>query len=92
MNIRKIEQKDNSILSRLIKTIFEEFDISKAGTVYADPTTDHLFELFQTKKSVYWVVEQNDEILGGCGIFPTIGLPGGVYRISEILYFCYSQR
>lgn len=53
------------------------------GTVYTDPTTDNLFELFQAEKSTYWVAEENGKLLGGCGIFPTRGLPEGYVELVK---------
>jgi putative acetyltransferase len=73
--IRHIEKKDNASLAKLIRKVFREFKIDRPGTVYNDPTTDGLFELFQTEKSSYWVAEENGILLGGCGIFPTEELP-----------------
>lgn len=52
-----------------------EFGANKPGTVFFDKTTDHLFELFQQPGSSYYVAENNGEMLGGGGIFPTDGLP-----------------
>ena len=46
ITIRKIEQKDNPIIAEIIRTALEEYDEAKPGTVYTDPTTDKLFELF----------------------------------------------
>ena len=54
---RQIEERDNEELSGLIKKVFEEFGIDIPGTVYTDPTTDALYELFQTPGSVYWIAE-----------------------------------
>jgi len=71
-------------LAELIRSVFREFSIDKPGTVYDDPTTDALFELFQTEKSVYWVAEENGKLLGGCGIYPTNGLPE---RCVELVKF-----
>ena len=85
---RKIEETDNVILSRLIRKVFEEFGIDMPGTVYTDPTTDALFELFKTPGSVYWIAEENNQILGGCGIFPTLGLPDGY---AELVKFYLSS-
>lgn len=59
------------------------------GTVYDDPSTDNLFELFQTKKSAYWVAEENGQLLGGCGIYPTEGLPEGC---AELVKFYLSPH
>ena len=73
--IRKIELKDNPVLAKLIKTVFWEFKIDKPGTVYTDPTTNDLYNLFKTPGSLYWVAEEDGKLLGGCGIYPTEGLP-----------------
>lgn len=73
--IRPIEKKDNPVLAGLIKTVFREFKIDKPGTVYTDPTTNDLFNLFTIPCSVYWVAEEDGKLLGGCGIYPTDGLP-----------------
>jgi putative acetyltransferase len=81
--LRQIEKKDNAPLAELIRKVFREFSIDKPGTVYDDPTTDALFELFQTEKSSYWVAEENGKLLGGCGIFPTNELPGGCAELVK---------
>ena len=81
--LRQIQEKDNVPLAELIRSVFREFKIDKLGTVYDDPTTDNLFKLFQTEKSVYWVAEENGKLLGGCGIFPTNGLPIGCAELVK---------
>ncbi len=77
MQIREIRKADNEPLAKLIRDVFEEMDIPRAGTVYSDPTTDTLFESFKTGKSVLWVAEENGTLSGSCGIYPTAGLPEG---------------
>jgi putative acetyltransferase len=81
--IRAIEKNDNAVLAELIRKIFREYKIDRPGTVYTDPTTDHLFELFQIKNSFYWVAVENEIILGGCGIYPTDGLPDGCVELVK---------
>ena len=88
---RKIEKRDNEILSRLIKKVFVEFGIDIPGTVYTDPTTDALYELFQMPGSVYWIAEENNVMLGGCGIYPTEGLPEGYAELVK-LYLSAESR
>ena len=75
IHIRNIEPSDNEAIAAVIRAALTEFGANKPGTVYFDPTTDHLFELFKAPGSVYYVAEQNGNILGGCGIFPTEALP-----------------
>lgn len=71
-----MEKKDNPVIASLIRTILEEFRIDRPGTAYTDPTTDDLFSLFSEPRSVYYVALKEGVIIGGCGIFPTNGLPG----------------
>jgi len=91
LEIRPIQPEDNVALARVIRSVLEEFDAAKPGTVYTDPTTDHLFELFQTPQSAYFVAVLNSEIVGGCGIFPTTGLPEGCTELVK-LYLAPATR
>ena len=81
---RKIELKDNSEIASIIRTALEEYDEAKPGTVYTDPTTDHLFELFSAPESAYFIAELHGELLGGCGVFPTLNLPNGYAELVKI--------
>ena len=83
LTIRKVQQNDNKHLTTLIKAVFDEYDAPKVGTVYSDPTTDDLYELFKNPKSVLWVVEENSEVLGCCGVYPTDGLPRGYAELVK---------
>lgn len=83
VQIRPIELRDNVELANLIREVFREFKIDKPGTVYTDPTTDHLYELFQQPKSFCFVAEENGVLLGGCGIYPTNGLPEGCVELVK---------
>ena len=66
--IRKIEPKDNLKIASVIRNIFEELDAPKVGTAYADPPLNTLFEVYQAENEIYFVVEEDGIILGGCGI------------------------
>lgn len=74
--VRTIQKSDNKPLATIIRKTLEEFGAAKQGTVYYDPTTDALYELFSgTPGSIYFVAEQDEKLLGGGGIFPSPGLP-----------------
>lgn len=75
MKIRNITQEDNPHIAAIIRSCLEEFNANKCGTVYFDASTDHLYELFQTPNSIYFIAEEEGKILGGGGIFPSRGLP-----------------
>src|SRR5690606_27791674 len=83
LTIRPIQLSDNEPLATLIRQVFREFKIDKPGTVYTDPTTDTLYELFQQPASAYFVAEENGTILGGCGVYPTEGLPEGCAELVK---------
>ncbi|MBP6398234.1 MAG: GNAT family N-acetyltransferase [Saprospiraceae bacterium] len=82
--IRAINPNDNYNLAKIIRSALEEFGANKPGTVYFDPTTDALFELFQTAGSAYFVAEEDGILLGGAGFFPTAGLPNGVAELVKM--------
>ena len=93
MNItfRTIEKRDNKNIADLIRNVFREFKIDRPGTVYYDPTTDDLYNLFQEPRSEYWIAEDNGIIIGGCGVYPTPGLPDGCAELVK-LYLSGSVR
>jgi putative acetyltransferase len=66
--IREIEPKDNLTIASVIRNVFEELDAPKVGTAYADPHLNTLFEVYQDDNVIYFVIEKDKIILGGCGI------------------------
>lgn len=87
INIRTIDRKDNAALAKLIRSTLKEFGANHPGTVYYDESTDHLFEIFQTDRSIYYVAELNNEIVGGGGIFPTEGLPTDTCELVKMYIY-----
>jgi len=75
LSIRTIQPADNQPLALIIRNALTEFGANKPGTVYYDPTTDALYDLFQTQGSIYYVAELNGQLIGGAGIYPSAGLP-----------------
>jgi len=88
--IRPIQLADNAAMAEVIRAVMREHGIDRPGSVYTDPTTDELFTLFQMKGSSYFVLADKDKLVGGCGIFPTEGLPEScaelvkLYLVSEL--------
>jgi putative acetyltransferase len=89
--IRPIQAKDNDALAKIVRHALAEFGANKPGTVYFDPTTDHLFELFQQPGALYWVATTNPRaentegtLLGGAGVFPSEGLPEGTCELVKM--------
>lgn len=88
--IRPIQESDTIEIAEVIRTVMREHKIDRPGSVYTDPTTDQLHALFQREGSCYFVLEYGGKLLGGCGIYPTEGLPEScaelvkLYLLSEL--------
>lgn len=82
--IREITLSDNPTIAGIIRRVLEEHGVNKPGTVYTDPTTDDLYTLFQKEQSVYYIAEKNGIMVGGCGIYPTQGLPEGCVELVKL--------
>ncbi len=89
--VRSIEPKDDAELGILIKSVLTEFNANKPGTAYYDESINHLSTVFTQPKSAYWVIEEDNKIIGGGGIFPTFGLPPETCELVK-LYLYPSAR
>ncbi len=91
MVIRKIEQKDNAAVAEIVRTVMIELGAPKVGTAYADPNLDTMYETYQNPNAVYFVVEQDEKIIGGAGIKQ---LDNGDETICELqkMYFLPEAR
>ncbi|MWB96408.1 GNAT family N-acetyltransferase [Flavobacterium sp. GA093] len=89
--IRTIKKEDNQSVAKLIRAVFDEMEIPKVGTAYEDPYLDLMFEEYNKPKSVYFVVENEGEIVGCAGIAP---LENGDPAICELqkMYFLPKTR
>lgn len=91
MNIRLISPADNVAMAAILRRSLKEFKLNIPGTAYFDESTDRLFESFQLETSAYFVAEENGEILGGAGIYPTDGLPEDTVELVK-MYMSASSR
>ena len=82
--VRAIRREDNEQLAFIVRTTLAEFGANRPGTVFFDNTTDALYEVFQRPRSIYYVAEQQDKILGGGGIYPTEGLPADTCELVKM--------
>jgi putative acetyltransferase len=82
--INTILPADNQELAIIIRNSLEEFGAARPGTVYFDPSTDHLYELFQAPGSRYFTAFTDGKLCGGGGIYPSIGLPAGTCELVKM--------
>jgi len=84
VRIRDIQLTDNSVLAKVVRGTLAEFGANHPNTVYYDPTTDTLFELFQKTGAKYFVAELDGEVVGGGGIYPTDGLAADTCELVKM--------
>ncbi|MBE0391417.1 GNAT family N-acetyltransferase [Flavobacterium sp. PL002] len=89
--IRKIEKKDNQAVAALIRAVFDEMNIPKVGTAYEDPYLDLMFEEYSKPKSVYYVLEKEDKIVGVAGIAPLENEAESICELQK-MYFLPETR
>ena len=82
--IRRVRKTDDKSIAKIIRCVFDEFDMPKTHTVYDDPDTNRQYELFRDEPlSVLWVAEADGKVIGTCGVYPTAGLPKGWCEIVK---------
>ena len=91
MIIREIQSSDNSKIAKVIRQVFIDNELPKTGTAFADEHLDSLFEVYNLPRSIYFVVENDDEIIGGCGVAQ---LDNSTENICELqkMYFLPKAR
>ena len=82
--IRDIHLSDNPTLAHIVRSTLAEFGANHPNTVYYDPTTDALYELFQKDRARYFVAEVDGKMAGGGGIYPTDGLDDGTCELVKM--------
>ena len=91
MVIRKIEQKDNVAVGKIVRSVLLEMGAPKIGTAYADPNLDTMFETYEKERAIYFVVEKDGEILGGAGIQQLDNAAATICELQK-MYFLPQMR
>ncbi len=89
--IRLIQKKDNPQIAKVIHSVLEDFNAPKVGTAYADKSLDCMFETYQKPKAAYFVVEENNKIIGGAGVAKLDNYEGNVCELQK-MYFLPEAR
>ena len=84
IQISRIQPSHNQALATIVRNALAEFGANRPGTVYFDPSTDSLFEVFQAPHSIYYVAIDKEKLVGGAGIFPSNGLPKDVCELVKM--------
>lgn len=82
--IRKIRPEDNSAIERIIRATFPEFNMPLVGTAYEDEEIEHMYESSQDERAVYFIAEENGNVIGGGGIKPLMGSKDNICELHKM--------
>ena len=89
--IREIQQQDNQQVKKVIQDVLVEMGVPKVGTAYEDKALEDMTAEYKADRKAYFVIEENNSIIGCCGIGP---LPGFETEVCELqkMYFLPQAR
>lgn len=90
VKLRKIEERDNQILGKIVQTCLEQEGLKMPGTAYYDPHLFSLYGYYQKADRQYWVLEKDGTVIGGVGVGP-FGVSDEVGEIQK-LYILKEER
>lgn len=91
MEIRKIRPEDNSAMASIIRAVMRSFDCVGEGYSIEDAEVDDMYSSYNNAQSIYYVIVDGKEVLGGAGVAP---LEGGDADTCELkkMYFSPQAR
>lgn len=85
-NIRLIQLGDNPQIESIIKDVMTEYGAVGQGYSIEDDEVRNMYEAYSNESSVYFVIEEEGNILGGAGIGPLIGGDSEICELKK-MYF-----
>ncbi|MET7029429.1 GNAT family N-acetyltransferase [Sediminicola luteus] len=89
--IREIQPQDNKQVASVIRQVLIDLGVPKVGTAYADTALDHMYENYNVPKASYFVVEENNRIIGCAGVAQLENFDGNVCELQK-MYFTEEAR
>lgn len=91
MTIREITAHDNAEIAAVIRQVFIDNGLPKTGTAFEDVHLDTLFEVYNKPRAVYFVLENNNRIIGGCGVAQLDNCNDNICELQK-MYFLPEAR
>ncbi|MBS9463111.1 GNAT family N-acetyltransferase [Flagellimonas sp. 389] len=89
--IREITLADNVQVARVIRKVLEDMGAPKVGTAYADKALENMYEAYNMPKAVYYVIEDDGQIIGCAGVAQLENHDGNVCELQK-MYFLEKAR
>ncbi|MCK6541195.1 GNAT family N-acetyltransferase [bacterium] len=91
IEIRAIENRDNTALASIIRTVMPEFGADGPGFAIHDAEVNDMFAAYTRPRSAYFVVVADGVVSGGGGIAPLAGGDANVCELKK-MYFLPGLR
>ena len=85
--IRPIAATDDAALAQLIRTVMPEFGADGPGYAIHDPEVDSMYATYSQPRSGFWVIEQDDRVVGGAGYGPLAGAEPTVCELRKMYFY-----
>ena len=84
MIIREIKQEDNTQIEAIMTSCFEEFNLPKIGSSLEDIDVKQMYEGFQSNNAVFYVLEEQGEVVGGGGVKQLEGTDKNICELQKM--------
>ncbi len=91
MIIRKIKPEDNAAVAGIIRTVMTEIGAVGRGYSIEDPEVDAMFEAYDQPRSVFYVLEDQNELVGCGGLAQLVGAESTQCELQK-MYFLPAAR
>ncbi|MCL6265650.1 GNAT family N-acetyltransferase [Flagellimonas myxillae] len=91
LEIREIQPKDNAQVAEVVRKVLVDMGAPKIGTAYEDKALNDMYAAYNVPRAVYYVVEENGEIIGCAGIAQLDNFEGNVCELQK-MYFLEEAR
>jgi putative acetyltransferase len=82
--IRRIEERDDKAVQKIIETVMTEFGAVGQGFSIMDTEVKSMFESYTNDSSAFFVVEIDDKIAGGAGIAQLEGNDENICELKKM--------
>ena len=89
--LREIQIRDNQKIAKVIREVLIEFGVPKIGTAYEDTALDKMYETYDSEKFCYFVITDDERILGGAGIMQLQNSEENICELQK-MYFSPEVR
>jgi putative acetyltransferase len=89
--LREIQIRDNQKIAKVIREVLIEFGVPKIGTAYEDAALDKMYETYDSEKFCYFVITDDERILGGAGIMQLQNSEENICELQK-MYFSPEVR